>query len=44
MSYDIYEPGVISDCCGATVMYSDICCSCGEHCTPVSDEAEDFED
>jgi len=38
---DIYEYGVESDCCGASVIYTDICIFCKEHCTPVrEDEGE----
>lgn len=32
--FDIQVPGCESDCCGATVIYHDICESCGEHCEP----------
>ena len=24
--------GTLSDCCGAEIIYSDICTACGEHC------------
>ena len=32
---DIYELGVESDCCGASVVWVDLCTECREHCTPV---------
>jgi|6_EtaG_2_1085325.scaffolds.fasta_scaffold280233_2 hypothetical protein len=32
---DIYELGVESDCCGASVVWVDLCTECMEHCTPV---------
>jgi len=35
MSYsqgDEIEYGVVSDCCGAEVIYQDICSDCKEHC------------
>jgi hypothetical protein len=34
---DTIEGGVISDCCGAPVVY-DLCTDCKEHCTPIYDE------
>ena len=37
-----YECGVVSDCCGAPVIWTDICFACREHCEPTSDE--EFED
>jgi len=27
---------IVSDCCDAEIKYSDICSSCGEHCSPRS--------
>jgi len=41
---DAYEYGEVSDCCGASVIWHDICESCKEHCTPVSEEELDEED
>ena len=38
---DYKEYGCYSDCCGAEVIYTDICSSCGEHCEPIEDEADD---
>jgi hypothetical protein len=35
---DAYEYGVESDCCGASVIYTDICTDCKEHCTPVRED------
>jgi len=35
---DMYEHGVKSDCCGAPVVWVDICEDCKEHCTPVDTE------
>lgn len=32
---------MISDCCGAPVMFHDICQRCKEHCEPVSDDSDD---
>jgi len=38
MSIDIESSGVVSNCCGATVIYSDICSECREHCDPVDED------
>ena len=32
MSYYDYQEGEYSDCCGAVIIYSDICSDCKEHC------------
>jgi len=37
MDYCTYEHGCISDCCGSEIKWGDICCSCGEHCTPIEE-------
>jgi hypothetical protein len=37
---DIYEIGVESNCCGANVVWVDLCVECMEHCTPVTLEEE----
>jgi len=29
---------VVSNCCGARILYTDICGDCKEHCSPVYDE------
>lgn len=44
MDYCTYESGVVSDCCGATVKYTDICTECGEHCEPISTDEYEEED
>jgi len=46
MSYpsDFMEHGSVSSCCGAGVIYSDICMECKEHCDLVDDEEEEEED
>jgi len=31
--------GQLSNCCGAKIVWSDICSECGEHCEP-EDELE----
>ena len=36
--YDNMEYGVVSDCCGATVIWTDVCGRCKEHCGVVCDE------
>jgi len=41
---DVYEYGVESDCCGARVIYTDICADCKEHCTPVDEEERELMD
>ena len=38
---DVYEYGVEFDCCGARVIYTDICADCKEHCTPVDEDEEE---
>ena len=37
---DVYEYGVESDCCGASVYLNGICAECKDHCTPVYEEEE----
>ena len=33
-----YE-GLLSNCCGASIVFHDLCSACGEHCEPeVCDE------
>jgi len=41
---DIYELGVQSDCCGASVVWVDLCTECKEHCTPVELEKRELMD
>ena len=41
---DAYEYGVESDCCGASVIYTDICADCKEHCTPVDEDEGELMD
>ena len=41
---DIYELGVESDCCGASVVWVDLCTECMEHCTPVELEKRELMD
>jgi len=36
--HDLYEYGVVSDCCGASVYLGDMCADCKEHCTPITEE------
>ena len=31
---------IVTDCCGAEIIFSDICSACGEHCEEVDDEEE----
>ena len=33
----------VSECCGAPIIYSDVCSDCKEHCEIVDDEEEDDE-
>ena len=40
MDYCMKEYGVYSDCCGATIVMSDICSDCGEHCEAIEEEGE----
>jgi len=37
---DFTRGSVISNCCGATVYYEDICGDCKEHCTPIYNDIE----
>lgn len=37
---DFELDGVVSNCCGATVIESDICSDCKEHCEPISTETK----
>jgi len=32
-----------SNCCGATIIYGDICSDCGEHCSNRCEDCEDKE-
>jgi len=32
-----YE-GMVSNCCGASIINHDICSECKEHCEPIEDE------
>ena len=41
MDYCKEEYGYISDCCGAIVIWGDICRDCLEHCTPVKEEEDE---
>ena len=43
--YDLCENGYESNCCGAAVIWTDICNACGEHCEPicVDDNEEEVE-
>jgi hypothetical protein len=46
MSYsygDEVEQGLISDCCGAQVIYIDLCSGCKEHYEPIEEEPEENE-
>ncbi len=36
--HDLYEYGVVSNCCGASVYLGDMCADCHEHCTPITEE------
>lgn len=36
------EPGLVSDCCGAQVIWGDICGDCGEHCEPVKEDEDEL--
>lgn len=31
----------VSECCGAPIIYTDVCSECKEHCDIVSDEEEE---
>lgn len=42
--YDICEEGYVSNCCGANVIWTDICNSCKEHCEPICLDEYDEED
>ena len=41
---DVYEYGVESDCCGASVYLNGICSNCKDHCTPVDEEERELMD
>jgi len=34
---------LVSDCCGAEIIFTDICSDCKEHCEPIEDEEECYE-
>ena len=34
------EMGNSSDCCGAEIIWGDICMECGEHCDTMCEECE----
>ena len=34
------EYGLVSNCCGASVIWGDICSDCREHCDPIDEEDE----
>ena len=38
---DVYDIGVLSDCCGAGVYLNGICAECNDHCTPVYEEEDE---
>jgi hypothetical protein len=38
---DLYNPGYISDCCGAPIVMEDLCSRCKEHCEPIEENEED---
>ena len=44
MDYCIYETMYVSDCCGAPIMYGDICSRCKEHCDSVIEDEDEDED
>ncbi len=39
--HDLYEYGVVSNCCGASVYLGDMCADCHEHCTAIEIKDED---
>lgn len=41
MDYANKEYGYYSDCCGAYVIWTDICSECKEHCDPIYEEDEE---
>ena len=41
--YDRRSTDLMSDCCGAEVVHTDICNECLEHCEPIPVELEDFD-
>ena len=38
---DIWELGVVSDCCNAGVYINGICAECKDHCTPIEEKEND---
>lgn len=34
---------MLSDCCGAVVIWNDICSRCGEHCEPQVDSDDGYD-
>jgi len=38
---DVTEQGVVSNCCGAPVIMTDICSECMEHCDPITEGSDD---
>ena len=41
---DIWELGVVSDCCNAGVYINGICAECKDHCTPIEEKENDLMD
>ncbi len=39
--FDYMEHGYVSSCCGAGIIYSDICMDCKEHCDAINEEEDD---
>jgi len=37
---DVYEFGVVSSCCGASVFLSGICAECKDHCDTETEEED----
>ena len=38
---DYMEHGYVSSCCGAGVIYGDICMECKEHCDLIDEDEEE---
>ena len=40
---DFIEYGLVSDCCGAQIIMSDLCMECKEHCDAIKEDEDDEE-
>ena len=41
---DFIEYGLVSGCCGAQIIMSDLCMECKEHCDAIKEDEDDEEE